>query len=284
MIRSVAIFGVGLIGGSFGLALRKIGFAGDIVGVSSPGTIQDAIAKGAIDRGVSAELATIEADLIYLSQPISVILDCLPSLDGAKPSSLITDAGSTKRQIVERARRPQRAAQFLGGHPMAGKEVRGVQAAEAELFAGRSYFLTPMEKGDESTEAALEFRELLGKMRCNVHIATPADHDRTVAYTSHLAQLASTGLASLISEDLGDDAIPGAGPGLHDMTRLAASSYDLWADILATNTGEIDAALARYIDHLTDIRKSLGNNLQPTFKIASNFAKSLRNPPTSNRI
>jgi prephenate dehydrogenase len=197
---------------------------------------------------------------------------------------LITDAGSTKRQIVERARRPQRAAQFLGGHPMAGKEVRGVQAAEAGLFTGRSYFLTPAETGEENTDIAVEFRQFLGDMGCNVHIANPSRHDCIVAYTSHLAQLTSTGLANVISEHLGDAAIPGAGPGLQDMTRLAASSYDLWADIVATNTEEIDAAPANYIEQLTNIRQSLPNKLQSQFKIASNFAKSLRNPSTSHKI
>ena len=277
MIRTVVICGVGLIGGSFGLALRKAGFDGEILGVSSPQTIQDATSVGAIDRGSSLEEAITKADLIYLAQPISVILDTLPLLDAAKPSALITDAGSTKADIVDRAFRPQRKAQFLGGHPMAGKELRGVLAAEADLFAGRSYFLTPTAVGEESTEAAMEFREWLAKFHCQLHIAAPAEHDRIVAYTSHLPQLASTALAGLIEGRMGAAAVPGAGPGLIDMTRLAMSSYDLWADILATNSKEVDTALASYIAQLTHIRESLPKGLRNDFKTSSNFAKSLRN-------
>jgi prephenate dehydrogenase len=277
MIRTVAICGVGLIGGSFGLALRKAGFGGEIVGVSSPKTIENACKVGAIDRGVSLPEAAAQADLIYLAQPISVILATLPLLDAAKPAALITDAGSTKRAIVEAARRPQRAAQFLGGHPMAGKEVQGVLHAEADLFVDRSYFLTPESDSDAHSEVATEFQNWLTRIRCKVHFARPAEHDRIVAYTSHLAQLASTGLAGVVGARLADAAIPGAGPGLQDMTRLAMSGYDLWADILATNVGEIDAALAAYISQLTDIKAGLQKDLENHFKSASIFAKSLRN-------
>ena len=277
MIRTVAICGVGLIGGSFGLAMRKAGFDGEILGVSSAQTVQDATSVGAIDRGASLEEAIAKADLIYLAQPISVILDTLPLLDAAKPTALITDAGSTKTAIVDRAVRPQREAQFLGGHPMAGKELRGVLAAEADLFVGRSYFLTPALPGEENSAAALEFREWLEKINCRVHLASPAEHDRTVAYTSHLPQLASTALAGLIDASMGVAALPGAGPGLIDMTRLAMSSYDLWADILATNSKEVDTALANYIAQLTHIRESLPKDLRNEFKTSSNFAKSLRN-------
>jgi prephenate dehydrogenase len=276
--RTVAICGVGLIGGSFGLALRKAGFSGEILGVSSPGTIAEAVRMQAIDRGTTLEEALKLADLIYLSQPIPAILDCLPLLDAAKPTALITDAGSTKAVIVDRARRPARKAQFLGGHPMAGKEVRGVAAAEAGLFAGRSYFLTPEQAPEIETESASELRYWLDAFQCNVHCAAPDQHDRIVAYTSHLAQLASTALAGAIANKLGvETAIPGAGPGLIDMSRLAMSSYDLWSEILVTNSKQIDIALGDFIEVLTQIRASMPNNLENQFKTASSFAKSLRN-------
>ena len=277
MFKTVAICGVGLIGGSFGLALRKAGFGGEVVGVSSPGTIREAISMGAIDRAASLEQAVAKADLIYLAQPISVILETIDLLDAAKPSALITDAGSTKAAIMERARRPQRCAQFLGGHPMAGKEVRGVLAAEADLFVNRSYFLTPETPTEAGTEAALELRAWLGKVGANVYVASAAEHDGIVAYTSHLAQLTSTALAGTVAARLGAAAKPGAGPGLQDMTRLALSSYDLWADILATNSAEIDRALGEYIAHLTAVRAGLPQNLKGQFEAASQFAKSLRN-------
>jgi prephenate dehydrogenase len=268
MFRTVAICGVGLIGGSFGLALRKAGFTGEILGVSSPGTIRDAIQVGAVDRGATLAEAAAQADLIYLAQPIPAILECLPFLDTAKHTALITDAGSTKTTIVGRATRPGRQAQFLGGHPL---------AAEAELFAGRSYFLTPTEPAEAETDNALELRVWLTKFRCNVFCATPDQHDRIVAYTSHLAQLTSTALTAAIASKLGAEAAPGAGPGLMDMSRLAMSSYDLWSEILVTNSKQIDIALGDFIEVLTLMRASLPAGLENQFKTASSFAKSLRN-------
>jgi prephenate dehydrogenase len=277
MFQSVAICGVGLIGGSFALALRQAGFSGEIIGVSSPATIEKATSLGVIHRGAPLEQALVEADLIYLAQPISAILDCLPRLDAARPEALITDAGSTKGAIVARAQRPNRRAQFLGGHPMAGKEITGVAAAEASLFRGRNYFVTPNSPAELETPAAIEFLDLLAKIGAVLRIASPADHDRTVAFTSHLPQLISTALAETISTEFGDKAEMGAGPGLLDMTRLAASSYDLWADILATNCNEVNISLDLYIAHLTKVRLNLQNGLKKEFTIASSFSKSLRN-------
>ena len=148
-MKTVVIAGVGLIGGSFALALRKAGFTGRILGVSSPETIRKAVALGAIDRGAGLEEAVDSADLIYLAQPISRILEMLPRIgEFARPSALITDAGSTKSQIVDAAAHSIRGRQFLGGHPMAGKEARGVEAAEAGLFEGRTYILTPRDPGE----------------------------------------------------------------------------------------------------------------------------------------
>lgn len=129
-IHTVAIVGVGLIGGSFALALRKAGFAGEILGVSSPPAIQAGISVGAISRGVSLDEAAARADLIYLAQPVDRILETIEMLGAlARPGSLITDGGSTKAVIVRKASEHIRNASFLGGHPMAGKEQRGVEAA-----------------------------------------------------------------------------------------------------------------------------------------------------------
>src|ERR1051325_3339931 len=126
-IQSVAIFGVGLSGGSFGLALRSTGFRGEILGVSSPATIASAVRLQAIDAGVTSEEACSRADLIYLSQPIGRIMDTLRHIR-PKKDALVTDAGSTKNQIVQTAHEHLRTGQFLGGHPMAGKETRGGQS------------------------------------------------------------------------------------------------------------------------------------------------------------
>src|SRR5215472_10733603 len=134
-MQNVAIVGVGLIGGSFGLALRRAGFEGRIVGVSSLKTIRTAIERGAIDEGVDLATAVAGADVVFLSSPISVILDQLGAIDEkAGPGTLITDAGSTKAVICRTAQEKVRRALFLGGHPMAGKERSGIAVAEADLF------------------------------------------------------------------------------------------------------------------------------------------------------
>ncbi len=155
---TVAIFGVGLIGGSFALALRKAGFTGRIIGVSSDETIRAALALDVIEEALPAEEAAAQADLLYLAQPIHRIIDSLADLNAwVKPEALITDAGSTKQAIVDRASQVISRAQFLGGHPMAGRERRGVEAAEADLFQGRPYVLTPRSASELESPAAREF-------------------------------------------------------------------------------------------------------------------------------
>ena len=152
--RVVTVAGVGLIGGSFALALRQAGFAGKIIGVSSPATVQAALQRGAIDEALPLAEAAAQSDVIYLAQPISRILETLNVIDGAvRPGTLITDAGSTKRAIVERAQRTIKRGRFVGGHPMAGKEARGVEAADANLFRTRPYVLTA---GDAELERWIE--------------------------------------------------------------------------------------------------------------------------------
>ena len=150
----IAIVGVGLIGGSFALALRQAGYSGKIIGVSSPATTRTALARGVIDEALPLAAAAAQADVIYLSQPIEKILETLDVIDPlVRPGTLITDAGSTKLAIIERAAAKIKRGRFVGGHPMAGKETRGVEAAEATLFRGRPYVLT---SADPELEAWIE--------------------------------------------------------------------------------------------------------------------------------
>ncbi len=267
-MRTVAIVGTGLIGGSFGLALRKAGFPGDIVGVSSPRSLDQAIARGAIDKGVSLEEGAGTADLIFLSQPISGILETLPKLDPlVRTGALVTDAGSTKQEIVAEAKRSLVRCEFLGGHPMAGKELRGAAAADPDLFKDRPWILTAA----PDHPVARVFRQWLRLFGAREIILDAQTHDRVVAWGSHLPQLASTALASVLY-DKSPDAASVAGPGLLDMTRLAMSSYDLWQDILETNSIEIGRALDGYIEKLQALR----TDFQSQFADGGNFARSLR--------
>jgi prephenate dehydrogenase len=268
-MKSAGIVGVGLIGGSFGLALRKAGFEGPVLGVSSARSIEHAVARGAIDRGVTLEEAAVVSDLLFLSQPISGILETLRKLDPlVRPDALVTDAGSTKQAIVDEAKRSLRRCAFLGGHPMAGKELRGVAAADADLFRGRPWVFTsePLTSGIDRP-----FRKWVAAFGAREIVFDPARHDRLVAWSSHLPQLASTALAALIG-DRAPEAANVAGPGLLDTTRLAMSSFDLWRDILATNYTEVSMALDAYIEKLTLLRR----DFEGEFRKGSEFARSLR--------
>jgi prephenate dehydrogenase len=277
-MRTVAIAGTGLIGASFGLALRKAGFNGVILGVSSERAIADAVSIGAIDRGAPLAEAAAQADLIFLSQTIGRILDTVRHLDPfVRPGALVTDAGSTKCEIVDAALQNITRCQFLGGHPMAGKEKRGASAAAADLFHGQTWVLTPSEPSELETPAAIDFRHWLKRIGARVTALDCDEHDRIVSLTSHLPQLASTALAATLAERLTGKQSAVAGSGLIDMTRLALSSYDIWRDILATNSEHIERALAGYIQELEDIRENLRTRqLQEEFTRGAGFAQSVR--------
>jgi len=267
-MRVAAIVGTGLIGGSFGLALRKAGFQGSIIGVSSDRSIAEALTRGAIDRGDSLAGACAEADLIFLSQPISGILETLRRLDPlVPPGALVTDAGSTKKAIVAEAARSLTRCAFLGGHPMAGKESRGAAAADADLFRDRPWVLT----SEPDHPVARVLRKWIGMFGAREVILDPAAHDALVAWSSHLPQLASTALASVLG-DRAPEAWQVAGPGLVDMTRLAMSSYDLWSDILDTNREAVRVALDAYIEKL----KALRDDYENQFARGTEFARALR--------
>jgi prephenate dehydrogenase len=258
-VNTVAIVGVGLIGGSFALALRKAGFQGKIIGVSSPSTVQKALSRGVIDEALPLAEAAAAADLVYLSQPISRILATLEVLE---TDALITDAGSTKAVICETARKLKRG-RFVGGHPMAGKESRGVEQADAGLFHGRPYVLT-------SREPQLE--TWIERFGARLVILDPIQHDQQVAFVSHLPQLLSTTLAAVLA---GKENV--AGPAAADLTRLALSPYDIWRDIFATNAGPIDAALGAFIARLEEVRTHLrASEIESLFSRAAASARTLR--------
>ena len=277
-MRTVAIFGVGLIGGSFALALKKCGFVGEILGVSSERSITEALRRGAIDRGAQFEQAARDADLLYLASPIERIKQDIAALKGLlKPGALATDAGSTKNEIVQVATEFLPEGAFLGGHPMAGKESRGVASADPNLFQGRTYVLTPGKPAQLEIPAARWLFDWIKKIGANPLVIPAQQHDHAVAFTSHLPQLASTALAMAAARNLHDVAsCKTAGPGFQDMSRLALSSFDMWNDILATNPNEIAKALDTYIELLTQFRADLPN-VGPAFEEAAAFRKSLFN-------
>ncbi|WP_051670466.1 prephenate dehydrogenase [Bryobacter aggregatus] len=265
-MNTVAIVGTGLLGSSFGLGLKRARLAGRIIGVSSPAVVAKALAVGAIDESMPLEEAVGLADLVLLAQPVRRILKTLALLDPiVKEGALVTDVGSTKAEICQAAATHLRRARFVGGHPMAGREVRGPEGASADLFAGRPWVLTGNEPELVALVVALHGKPVF---------LDAAEHDRLVAYSSHLPQLVSTTLAALLENQAIAQV---AGPGVLDMTRLALSSHDLWQDILSTNAANIDAALSAMIASLEQTREALQQGREEAlFLRANRVASALR--------
>ena len=276
--KTVTIAGTGLMGGSFALALRKAGFAGRMVGVASANSSAAAIQRGIIDEALPFAEAVAAADLLYMAWPIDKILAEIPRLQGlVKPSVLVTDAGSTKAAIVAQMGQHLNRTQFVGGHPMTGKAVRGVEVSDANIFPGQTYVLTPDLPEELVTPAKAELVEWIKKIGSRLVVMNAAEHDKTVAVTSHLTQLVSTALANVVARaaETGRH-FEVSGPGLIDMTRLALSDHSVWGPILETNRGEVDSALAEMVAELEAVRQQLGDQaLSERFTNAAAFRQRL---------
>lgn len=270
----VAVLGCGLIGGSFALGLKKQGFNGEIVGWDREEVLPRALERGAIDRG-TADLkeAVGDTDLIYLATPVTLILELLPAVaQSAKPGALITDAGSTKVRICRLAQQvvPE-GVHFLGGHPGAGKEAGGIENASADLFSRAKYML--IQEAEEAVEqkthrrdaehaeqqAEEEFVAWVRRLGAEPVWLDAETHDWAMAMVSHLPQLLSTALAGMVWDETDEDGLPVslAGAGFRDMTRLAASPYDIWRDICLTNSENLERALDRMSQALERVRTQL---------------------------
>lgn len=278
-IHRIAIVGCGLIGGSIGCALRASGFKGAIAGNDAPAVLEDALRLGAIDAAEpSLERALRHADVIVLATPVSAILSLLPLMaKHAPPQALITDTGSTKAEIMARAKTifgDDAHHRFLPGHPIAGKERSGIKSADPDLFRSATWIFTPIAPPAESpaapsapgqspasapantapafTKRQAGWIELVRRTGAQTVLMTAAEHDLMLAFTSHLPQLLSTALANTVLRELVGDAGPRgtgcipAGRGLKDMTRLAHSDPRVWRDILATNSVNIQRAIADF--------------------------------------
>jgi prephenate dehydrogenase len=283
--QRVAIAGLGLVGGSWGLALRSAGFRGRRVGADRAEVLERALACGAIDEAApDLSTAVRGADLVILATPVGAILDLLPRLkEPAAPQALITDVGSTKRLITRRAGEIfGDAPLFLGGHPLAGKELKGVEHADGDLFRNARYVLTPLSPAHLSDTRVKKFTALLDSLGARPFVTEAAAHDRAVAYLSHLPQLVSTALASLAGEQAAEEALPVelAARGFRDVTRLADSPYALWRDICLTNIENIQPALEALIEKLESLKLHLSDReLEREFKQAQRFRGKLRDEP-----
>ena len=254
----LAIVGVGLIGGSFALAARRAGLADRITGWGGKISLAKALAAGVVD-GIEDAFDSSEvskADLVYVAAPIGGILEFLRTRGKLiKPGAIVTDAGSTKREICRAAHAslpPE--VHFVGGHPMAGSHRAGIEFARADLFEEAPYALVSSE-GEESAVSA--FGEVVQAIGARLVITTAEHHDRVVARISHAPQLLSTALAVATEDSIGQESSRLAGPGFKDMTRLASSPWSIWKDICQTNADEITAALGEVIRELEVTRDSV---------------------------
>ncbi len=284
-IERVAILGTGLIGASIGLALRAHGFGGAITGWDrDPEEAGEARRRGAVDDVAGdAAAAARGSNLVVLAMPVHAILDWMEKLAPALgPEQLVTDVGSTKRVIAERAAAlyggPGRAG-FLPGHPMAGKETSGAAAADAVLFGGAVWlFCAAAGATGAAAERAAAWRGWVERFGCRVAEVDPGRHDELCAWASHLPQMAATALAAVLEETFGAAAESRAelrgvgGRALREMTRLGASPFSMWRDIAHTNAAPIAAALEALEQRLARMRRELtGPELREEFARANRF-------------
>jgi len=271
MISRVAILGTGLIGSSFALALKQRATDLRIVGCDRPEVLTRARAAGIIDDAESNPVEAIAGcQLILLAAPVQANLELLRTIaPHLPPDALVTDAGSTKAGITALATElfgGDALRRFLPGHPIAGKEVSGVEHADGNLFVDASWVLTP-EQGlhaliapEFSRGLHAEFMRLLETIRARIVVTTPAEHDRVLAYTSHLPQLVATALAATLLDAMQNQ--PGlrelSGRALREMTRLAASDPRMWSDIASQNRANLASALREMEQALARLRLSLG--------------------------
>jgi prephenate dehydrogenase len=284
IISRVTILGTGLIGGSFGLALRKYITDICISGWDRPEIVSDAHARGAINAPFYGDIAPAiqDSDLIYVSLPIAATIDLLPEIALHAPAhALVTDACSTKVRITQAAEEVFRASKgplFLGGHPMAGKELSGIAHADADLFRGNTYALIGASPAQEDRRVSA-FVRILEKIGARPSWLGAPQHDYAVGLASHLPQLAAVALAGFLYDRLDENGLPItlAGPGLRDSLRLAGSSYATWRDIVLTNQEVLSAALDLFARRLDDLRERLGSReLEADFDAANELYKLLR--------
>jgi prephenate dehydrogenase len=277
MFKQLGVIGCGLMGGSFALALRRSGLVNKVVGYSkSPSTTERAKRLGVIDVAAeSALLAVSGSDIVLIAVPVAATEATFRAIRHlVEPNVLFMDVGSTKRDVVDAARRAlkDRLRSFVPAHPVSGKEVSGVENADATLYAGRQVILTPLpQTAPEMVQKATDVWSAIGSQVLKM---TPENHDSAFAAVSHLPHvLAFAYFNAIVGQPAGRDLLSLAGPGFRDFTRIAASDPHVWRDILLANREELGNQMARFratLDALENaVRTGNGEALEGMIRDAS---------------
>lgn len=250
MFNQLGVIGCGLIGGSFALALKRGGLVKRVIGYSkSPSTTEHAKRLGVIDDAAeSALLAVSGSDIVLIAVPVSATETTLKAIRHmVEPGVLFMDVGSTKRDVVDTARRVlrERVGSFVPAHPIAGKEVAGIANADASLYVGRQVILTPI--AQTTPELVQRATDVWSAVGAQVLKMTPENHDAAFAAVSHLPHLlAFAYFSAVVKQPAGRDYLSLAGPGFRDFTRIAAGDPQVWRDILTANREELLKQSARF--------------------------------------
>ena len=252
---SLAIVGLGLIGGSIALAVRERWPSIRIVAIDRPAVLAHGLGSGAVDRGAATVADIGRPDLVVLAAPVAENVRLLPQVASQVDAvAIITDVGGTKRDIMRAARVLPSSVTFVGGHPIGGAEKGGFGFARPDLFAGRPWIFTPEAEFTGALDRLMRFARGL---RARPTTLDAGAHDRLMAFLSHLPQLTASALMEIVGSAATSDGLRLAGRGLVDTTRLASSPAAVWRDICAANADEIGQALDLLIDRLTELRAEL---------------------------
>src|SRR4051795_711987 len=273
----IGIVGLGLIGGSIALAARELWPASLVVAVDNKDVLETAMRLHAIDVAADDLIVLAEVDLVILAAPVRQNLAILDQLDEyVRQPAVVTDTGSTKREIVKAAASLPPRFTFIGGHPLGGAAASGLEHARTDLFRGRPWLFTPAtDAAGDALEKLLAFVRAFG---AEPRVIGVDAHDRLLAYLSHLPQLTASALMQVVGAEVGQEGLSLAGRGLADTTRLASSPPEIWRDIAATNADEIGPALDALIGLLQDLRRDLpeGDALTDVFAAAGRWRATLK--------
>jgi prephenate dehydrogenase len=302
IFEKIGIVGLGLIGGSIALKSRELWPTSLVIAVDTKDVLETAMRLHAIDVAADDLIVLAEADIVILAAPVKQNIAILGNLDEhVRQPAVVTDTGSTKREIVAAAAELPPRFTFVGGHPLAGAAQGGLDHARPDLFVGRPWLLTPTTSGARAFQAsdgvrasqasdgpgarAFQASDALDKLTAFIQalgaeprIVAPDAHDRMLAFLSHLPQLTASALMQVVGDAVGHDGLALAGRGLADTTRLASSPVDIWRDIAASNADQIGPALDALIAVLQDLRADLadGDRLEEVFTDAARWRAALK--------